>query len=111
MEKFDSVNGQARHEFLEESAALIAGVEEQFQEPARRDLLSAAAHAATAASIAEQTLTMTGATVVGVALLVSVLLAFSITLPVRRLIAATRQVAAGNRDARAPHGQGDAESK
>ena len=104
MEKFDSVNGQARHEFLEESAALIAGVEEQFQEPARRDLLSAAAHAATAASIAEQTLTMTGATVVGVALLVSVLLAFSITLPVRRLIAATRQVAAGNRDARAPRG-------
>ncbi len=104
IERFDVTTGQARRDFLEESAPLIAGVEEQFQGPARRDLLNAAAHAATAAQAAQQTLTMTGAAVVGVALLVSVLLAFSISLPVRRLITATRQLAAGNRMARAPRG-------
>src|SRR6185312_2505708 len=37
IEKFDSTTGQVRRDFLEESAPLIAGVEEQFQEPARRD--------------------------------------------------------------------------
>jgi diguanylate cyclase (GGDEF)-like protein len=104
IEKFDASNGQARHEFLEESASLMASVEERFQEPARRGLMRAAAQTVTAAQIAEQTLTMTGATVVAVALLVSVLLAFSITLPARRLINATRQIATGDRKARAPRG-------
>jgi diguanylate cyclase (GGDEF)-like protein len=104
IEKFDASNGQARHEFLEESASLLARVEEQFQEPARRGLMTAAAQSVTATQIAEQTLTMTGATVVAVALLVSVLLAFSITLPARRLINATRQIATGDRKARAPRG-------
>ena len=104
IERFDATNGQARRDFLEESSSLFAGVEERFQEPARRGLMSAAAHAATAAQSAQQTLTITGAVVVGVALLVSVLLAFSISLPVRRLIVATRQLATGNRLARAPRG-------
>ncbi|MGH8218744.1 MAG: diguanylate cyclase domain-containing protein, partial [Steroidobacteraceae bacterium] len=104
IERFDRTTGQARRDFLEESAPLIAGVEEQFQEPARRYLLSAATRAASAAEVAQHTLTMTGVTALGVALLVSVLLALSISLPVRRLIAATRQLAAGNRTARAPGG-------
>ena len=104
IEKFDASNGQARHEFLEESASLMASVEERFQEPARRGLMAAAAQTVTAAQIAEHTLTMTGATVVAVALLISVLLAFSITLPARRLINATRQIATGDRKARAPRG-------
>ena len=102
--RFDATTGQARRDFLEESVPLVAGVEEQFQEPARRELLNAAARAATAAEVAQHTLTLTGATVIGVALLVSVLLAFSISLPVRRLIKATRQLATGNRMARAPRG-------
>src|SRR5579872_6898896 len=89
IEKFDRTTGQARRDFLEESAPLIAGVEEQFQEPARRDLLNAAAHAASAAEVAQRTLTITGAAAIAVALLVSVLLALSISLPVRRLISAT----------------------
>jgi len=104
IEKFDSTTGQVRRDFLEESAPLIAGVEEQFQEPARRDLLSAAARAASAAEVAQRTLTITGATAIAVALLVSVLLALSISLPVRRLISATRELASGNRTARAPGG-------
>ncbi len=104
IERFDATTGPARREFLEESVPLVAGVEEQFQEPARRELLNAAARAATAAQVAQHTLTLTGATVIGVALLVSVLLAFSISLPVRRLIKTTRQLATGNRMARAPRG-------
>jgi diguanylate cyclase (GGDEF)-like protein len=104
IERFDATNSQARHAFLEDSATLIAHVEEQFQGPARRSLLGAAERAAAAAGIAQQTLTMTGAAVLGVALLVSTLLAISISLPVRRLIAATRQLAAGDRSVHAPGG-------
>ncbi|MDB6088520.1 MAG: hypothetical protein JWN85_1304 [Gammaproteobacteria bacterium] len=104
IERFDAANGPARRELLEESAALTAGVEEQLQEPARRGLLQAAQHAATSAEIAEHTLTMTGAAVLGVVLLVWVVLALGISLPVRRLTAATRLLASGNRDARAPRG-------
>ena len=104
IEHFDAANGPARHELLEDSAALTAAVEEQLQEPARIGLLQAAQHAATSAQVAEQTLTMTGAAVLGVALLVSIALALSISLPVRRLTAATRLLASGNRGARAPRG-------
>ncbi len=104
IEKFDATTGQVRREFLEESAPLIARVEEQFQEPARRNLLGAASRAAAAAEVAQRTLTMTGAAAVAVAMLVSALLAVSLIIPVRRLTAATRQLAAGNRVARAPRG-------
>jgi diguanylate cyclase (GGDEF)-like protein len=104
IEKFDATTIQSRRDFLEESAPLIAGVEEQFQEPARRALLTAASHAAAAAEVAQHTLTVTGATALGVALLVCVLLFISISLPVRRLISATRQLAKGNLEARAPGG-------
>ncbi len=48
--------------------------------------------------------TDTAAAVLGVLLLVSLLLAVSISLPVRRLTAATRLLASGNRKARAPRG-------
>ncbi|MDB6046861.1 MAG: hypothetical protein JWM63_5412 [Gammaproteobacteria bacterium] len=104
IERFDGANGPARRDLLEESATLTAGVEEQLQEPARRGLLQAAEHAATSAEIAEHTLTMTGAAVLGVVLLVWVVLALGISLPVRRLTAATRLLATGNRGARAPRG-------
>jgi diguanylate cyclase (GGDEF)-like protein len=104
IERFDGANGPARRDLLEESATLTAGVEEQLQEPARRGLLQAAQHAATSAEIAEHTLTMTGAAVLGVVLLVWVALALGISLPVRRLTAATRLLATGNRGARAPRG-------
>lgn len=104
IEKFDATNGNARREFLEESAALTAAVQQQLQEPARRGLVNAAARAATAAQVAEHTLTMTGIAVLCVGLLVAVVLAVSISLPVRRLTAATRLLASGNRGARAPRG-------
>jgi diguanylate cyclase (GGDEF)-like protein len=104
IEHFDAANGPARRELLEDSATLTAAVEEQLQDPARLGLLQAAEHAATSAEIAEHTLTMTGAAVVGVVLLVSVALALSISLPVRRLTVAIRSMASGNRGARAPRG-------
>jgi diguanylate cyclase (GGDEF)-like protein len=104
IEHFDTANGPARRELLEDSATLIAAVERELQDPARLGLLQAAEHAATSAEIAERTLTMTGAAVLGVVLLVSVALALSISLPVRRLTAATRLIASGNRGARAPRG-------
>ncbi len=104
IEKFDAANDAARRQFLEESAALTAGVQQYLQEPARRGLMEAAARAATSAEGAEHTLTMTGFAVLGVVLIVSVLLVVSISVPVRRLTAATRLQAAGNRGARAPRG-------
>ena len=62
------------HSLLEESAGLTAGVHELLEKPARSGLLRASAHAASAAEIAEHTLTDTGAEVLGLLLLVSVLL-------------------------------------
>ncbi|MDB6014008.1 MAG: hypothetical protein JWL65_6258 [Gammaproteobacteria bacterium] len=104
IEHFDAANGPARRELLEDSAALTAVVEEQLQDPARLGLLQAAEHAASSAQIAEHTLTMTGAAVLGLVLIVSVALALSISLPVRRLTVAIRSMTSGNRDARAPRG-------
>jgi diguanylate cyclase (GGDEF)-like protein len=104
IEKFDVANDAARRQFLEESAALTAGVQQYLQEPARRGLMEAAAKAATSAEGAQQTLTMTGVAVLGVVLIVSVLLFVGISVPVRRLTAATKLQAAGNRGARAPRG-------
>ena len=104
IERFDATSGAARREFLDESAALTAGVQKQLQEPARRGLVEAAARAATAAEVAEHTLTMTGVGALCVGLLISVLLMVSISLPVRRLTAAVRLLASGNRSARAPRG-------
>jgi diguanylate cyclase (GGDEF)-like protein len=82
----------------------MAVAQTRFQEPARRDLLQAAGRAAAAAELAEHTLTRTGVAVLGVLLAVSLLFSLSITVPVRRLTAATRALAAGNRAARAPRG-------
>ena len=104
IEHFDAANGPARRELLEDSATLTAAVEEQLQDPARLGLLQAAEYAASSAEIAEHTLTITGAAVLGVVLIVSVALALSISLPVRRLTVVIRSMASGNRDARAPRG-------
>jgi diguanylate cyclase (GGDEF)-like protein len=102
--RYDETSAAQWHGLLEESAGLTAGVQELLQRPARSGLLQASQHAARAAEIAEHTLTDTGAEVLGLLLLVSVLLLASISLPVRRLTAATRRLAAGDRSARAPRG-------
>jgi diguanylate cyclase (GGDEF)-like protein len=101
---FDTMNGPARRSFVDAGASLMAAAQTHLQEPARRRLLDASAHAAASAEIAEHTLTTTGSAVLGVVLIVSLLLSLSITVPVRRLTAATRQLTAGNRAARAPRG-------
>ena len=102
--RYDESSAVQWHSLLEESAGLTAGVHELLEKPARSGLLRAAAHAASAAEIAEHTLTDTGAEVLGLLLLVSVLLLTSISAPVRRLTVATRLLAAGDRSVRAPRG-------
>ena len=102
--RYDSASGPEWHNLLEESAALIAAIQQQLQKPARLGLVKAAQHAATAAEVAENTLRTSAAAVLGLLLLVSVLLTVSISLPIRRLTAATRRLTAGDRAARAPRG-------
>jgi diguanylate cyclase (GGDEF)-like protein len=104
IQRYDGQSGAAWHSLLEDSASLTEGVQEQLQRPARAGLLQAAQHAATAAEVAEHTLRDTGAVVFALLALVSVLLVGSISLPVRRLTAATRQFAGGDRAARARRG-------
>jgi diguanylate cyclase (GGDEF)-like protein len=103
-EKFDATSGPARQEFFDEGASLMVAVQKVFQTPARRRLMDAAGRAAQSAEVAEKTLAYTGIAAVAVALLVSLALALSITSSVKRLTAATRRLAAGNREARAPRG-------
>jgi len=102
--RYDSASGPEWHNLLEESAALIAAIQQQLQKPARLGLVKAAQHAATAAEVAQNTLRTSAAAVLGLLLLVSVLLTVSISLPIRRLTAATRRLTAGDRAARAPRG-------
>jgi len=104
IEHFDAESAATWSEFLTEGATLMAQVQEQLQEPARITLVAAAQRAADAAGEAERTFNLTGASVMGLVLLVSVLLALSITLPVRRLTAATQRLAGGHRDVRAQRG-------
>jgi len=104
IERYDAQRGPQWHSLREDSADLTVGVQQQLQMPARLGLLQAAQHAATAAEEAEHTLRITAAAVLGLVLLVSLLLAVSISVPVRRLTAATRRLAGGDRAARAPRG-------
>ena len=104
VEKFDATNGPSRREFLDEGAALVAGAQQELQAPARRAMLAAAENAALSAEDAERVLGRTGLAVLGVVIVVSIALMISITRPARRLTQATRQLASGNRTARAPRG-------
>src|SRR6266478_3266745 len=74
IERYDADSGPQWHSLREDSAALTLGVQQHLQMPARLGLL------------------------------VSLMLAVSISVPVRRLTAATRRLAGGDRGARAPRG-------
>ncbi len=102
--RYDAVSRPEWHSLLEESAALTAGVDDLLQRPARRELLLAAQRTASSAEVAERSMINTGAAVLALLLVVSLLLVASISVPVRRLTAATRLLASGNRAARAPRG-------
>ncbi len=104
IERFDATNGPSRREFLDEGTALIAGAHQELQAPARRALLAAAENAARSAEDAERVLGRTGLAVLAVVVIVSIALMVSITRPTRRLTHATRQLASGNRTARAAWG-------
>ncbi len=102
--RLDARDGTEREALLAQSNSLTTAVQDELLAPTRHALLAASHHAAVAAEAAEHTVTLTGTAVLGVMLLVSVLLAVSISLPVRRLTAATRLLASGDREARAPRG-------
>jgi diguanylate cyclase (GGDEF)-like protein len=104
IERLDARDLGARRALLEDSGMLTREVQSELQTPARLGLLDAARHAATSAAAAERTLTVSGAATLAVMALVSALLVLSISLPVRRLTAATRLLASGDRTARAPRG-------
>jgi diguanylate cyclase (GGDEF)-like protein len=102
--RYDAASGPEWHGLLEESAALTAGVDDLLQKPARRELLLAAQRTARSAEVAEHTLVNTGAAVLVLLVFVSLFLVMGISLPVRRLTAATRLLASGDRVSRAPRG-------
>jgi diguanylate cyclase (GGDEF)-like protein len=102
--RYDALSGPDWHALLEDSAALAAGVQEELQKPARRGMIKAAEYAARSAAAADRTLRTSAAAVLVLLVLVSALLTASISVPVRRLTAATRRIAAGDRTARAPRG-------
>ena len=104
IERLDTRDMAARRALLEQSGILTADVQSELQAPARQGLLNAAHHAAVSAEAAEQTVTDSGVAILIVMVIVSALLVLSISLPVRRLTAATRLLASGDRSARAPRG-------
>jgi len=104
LQRLDARDLAARRALLQQSGVLTKEVQRELQAPARQGLLDAARHAAISAEAAEQTVTASGLAVLVVMAIVSVLLIASISLPVRRLTAATRLLASGDRTARAPRG-------
>ena len=104
MEQLDSRDLAARRALLEQSKVLTMDVQTELQAPARQQMLDAARYAAVSAEAAEQTVTDSGIAILIVMVIVSALLVVSISLPVRRLTAATRLLASGDRTARAPRG-------
>jgi diguanylate cyclase (GGDEF)-like protein len=102
--RLDARDLQARRALLEQSGILTADVQTELQAPARRGLLEAARYAAVSAEAAEHTVTASGVAVLIVMAIVSALLVAGISVPVRRLTVATRLLASGDREVRAPRG-------
>jgi len=100
--QFDTSNEHDHRDFLASGATLISDAQTLLQAPARRALSAAATRAAQAADSAQRALVSTGIAVVAVVLLVSLVLALRISVPVRRLMNATRRLAAGERGVSAP---------
>src|SRR5579862_4961726 len=104
IERYDGQSAPEWHGLFQDSAALTESIQHELQQPADHALLKAAGYAAGAAELAKQTLRRSATAVLGLMVLIFALLAASISLPVRRLTAATRQFAGGDRAARAPRG-------
>jgi diguanylate cyclase (GGDEF)-like protein len=104
IQRLETKDLAARRSLLEQSDILTREVQNELQAPARAGLLDAARHAAISAEAAARTLTVSGGATLAVMAIVSALLVLSISLPVRRLTAATRLLASGDRSARAPRG-------
>jgi diguanylate cyclase (GGDEF)-like protein len=102
--KVDSELESSRRSFAAGGAALVEQVRVSFEEPALRALASSAGEARTAAQDAERMIALVSLAVLCVILLVTAATLYGITLPAKRLTAATRRLAAGALTTRVPQG-------
>jgi diguanylate cyclase (GGDEF)-like protein len=93
-----------RRDFASAGAAMIEQVRVSFEEPALRALARSATMARGTTQEAEQMIMVVSIMVLSVVALVTAALLYGIMLPVRRLTAATRDLAGGAMDTRVPRG-------
>lgn len=102
--KLDLQLESSRRSFAAEGAALVEQVRVTFEEPALRALASSASEARATAQDAERLIALVSMAVLCVILLVTAATLYGITLPAKRLTAATRRLAAGALTTRVPRG-------
>jgi diguanylate cyclase (GGDEF)-like protein len=93
-----------RRDFAAGGAALIEQVRVSFEEPALRELARSASAARATTQDAEQMIMLVSIVVLSVVALVTAAMFYGIMLPVRRLTAATRELAGGAMTTRVPRG-------
>ncbi|HEY7378546.1 MAG TPA: EAL domain-containing protein, partial [Steroidobacteraceae bacterium] len=93
-----------RRSFASAGAALVEQVRVTFEEPALRALAASAGEARATAQDAERMIAIVSMAVLAVIVLVTAATLYGITLPVKRLTAATRRLAAGALTTRVPEG-------
>ena len=102
--KLDAELETSRRNFAAAGAALVEQVRVTFEEPALRALAASAGEARATAQDAEKMIAIVSMAVLGVILLVTAMTLYGITLPAKRLTAATRRLAAGALTTRVPQG-------
>ncbi len=102
--KLDSELESSRRTFAAAGTDLVEQVRVSFEEPALRALAASAGEARATAQDAERMIALVSLAVMGVILLVTAATLYGITLPAKRLTAATRRLAAGALTTRVPQG-------
>ena len=102
--KLDTELESSRRTFAAAGADLVEQVRVSFEEPALRALAASAGEARATAQDAERMIALVSLAVMGVILLVTAATLYGITLPAKRLTAATRRLAAGALTTRVPQG-------
>ena len=102
--KLDSELESSRRTFAAAGTDLVEQVRVSFEEPALRALAASAGEARATAQDAERMIALVSLAVIGVILLVTAATLYGITLPAKRLTAATRRLAAGALTTRVPQG-------
>jgi len=102
--KVDTELESSRRTFAAAGADLVEQVRVTFEEPALRALANSASEARNTAQDAERMIALVSVAVMAVILLVTAATLYGITLPAKRLTAATRKLAAGELTTRVPQG-------